>query len=112
MNIAPEGARLVAEVQIPNEQMSKVRPGLPAKLLIDAYPYQQYGVIDGRVLTVSPDAITSPNGSYYRAVVAPESLKLSSGVQLSPGLALEARIVTDHRTALGLFLDPFRHVGK
>ena len=112
-NIAPEGARLVAEVQIPNEQMSKMRPGLPAKLLIDAYPYQQYGVIDGQVLTVSPDAISSATGgSYYRAVVAPETLKSSSGVQLTPGLALEARIVTDHRTALGLFLDPFRHVGK
>jgi len=112
-NIAPDGARLVAEVQIPNEQMSKIRPGLPAKLLIDAYPYQQYGVIDGRVLSVSPDAISLPTGgSYYRAVVVPDTLQLSSGATLTPGLALEARIVTDHRTALALFLDPFKHVGK
>jgi multidrug efflux pump subunit AcrA (membrane-fusion protein) len=110
-NIAPAGARLVAEVHIPNEHIAKVHPGLPVKILVDAFPYQQYGVFDGTVLTVSPDAITSPSGeSYYRAVVLPTADKLSTGVSLAPGLALEARIVTDHRTVLGLFLDPFRHV--
>ena len=111
-NIAPEGARLVAEVRIPNEHIAKVKPGLPAKILVDAFPYQQYGVFDGVVASVSPDAITSPTGeSYYRAVVVPASTSLKSGVNLSPGLALEARIVTDHRTVLSLFLDPFRHTG-
>ena len=111
-NIAPAGSRLVAEVRIPNEHIAKVHPGLPAKILIDAYPYQQYGVFDGTVLSVSPDAIIGPNGdSYYRAVVVPTSTQLKTGVDLSPGLALEARIVTDHRTAMELFLDPFRHTG-
>ena len=109
-SIAPAGARLVAEVMIPNEHIAKVHPGLPVRILVDAYPYQQYGVFDGVVLTVSPDAIASPTGdSFYRAVVVPDKTTLASGVSLRPGLALEARIVTDHRTVLGLFLDPFRH---
>jgi multidrug efflux pump subunit AcrA (membrane-fusion protein) len=109
-SIAPAGARLVAEVMIPNEHIAKVHPGLPVRILVDAYPYQQYGVFDGIVLTVSPDAIASPTGeSFYRAVVVPDKTTLSSGVSLKPGLALEARIVTDHRTVMGLFLDPFRH---
>lgn len=109
-SIAPAGARLVAEVMIPNEHIAKVHPGLPARILVDAYPYQQYGVFDGKVLTVSPDAIASPSGeSFYRAVVVPDKTTLASGVSLRPGLALEARIVTDRRTVLGLFLDPFRH---
>jgi multidrug efflux pump subunit AcrA (membrane-fusion protein) len=111
-NLAPAGARLVAEVQIPNEHIAKVHPGLPVKLLIDAYPYQQFGVFDGTVLSVSPDAISGPNGdSYYRAVVVPTSTHLGTGVDLTPGLALEARIITDHRSVLALFLDPFKHTG-
>ena len=109
-SIAPAGARLVAEVMIPNEHIAKVHPGLPVRILVDAYPYQQYGVFDGVVLTVSPDAIASPTGdSFYRAVVVPDKTTLASGVSLRPGLALEARIVTDHRTVMALFLDPFRH---
>jgi multidrug efflux pump subunit AcrA (membrane-fusion protein) len=108
-NIAPDGARLVAEVRIPNEHIAKVRVGLPAKLFIDAYPYQQYGVFDATVLSVSPDAIIAPNGeSYYRAVVVPTKTRLDTGVDLSPGLALEARIITDHRSVIQLFLDPFK----
>lgn len=112
-NIAPAGARLVAEVRIPNEHIGKVHPGLPAKILIDAFPYQQYGVFDGKVLTVSPDAIAGPNGeSFYRAVVIPDVTSLRTGAVLSAGLALEARIVTDKRTMLSLFLDPFKHVRR
>ena len=112
-DIAPEGARLVAEVHIPNEHIAKVKPGLPVKMLIDAYPFQQYGVFDGTVLSVSPDAIASADGSsYYRAVVVPATDRLPSGVTLSPGLALEARIITDQRTAMALFLDPFKHAGS
>ena len=109
-SIAPAGARLIAEVMIPNGHIAKVHAGLPARILIDAYPYQQYGVFEGTVLTVSPDAIQSPNGeSFYRATILPLRTSLGTGVTLKPGLALEARIVTDHRTVMALFLDPFRH---
>ena len=112
-NIAPEGARLVAEVRIPNEHIARVHAGLPVKLLIDAYPYQQYGVFDGKVLSVSPDAINLPDGrSYYRAVVQPDSNRSASGVELTAGLALEARIVTDQRSILALFLDPFKKTDR
>lgn len=111
-SIAPQGARLVAELHIPNSNIAKVKPGLPVKLLIDAYPYQQYGVFDGTVMSVSPDAINTPTGdSYFRAIVVPTTIRLDTGVKLSAGLALEGRIVTDHRTALELFLDPFKHTG-
>ena len=106
--IAPQGARLVAEVLIPNEQIANVRPGLNAKLLIDAFPYQHYGVFDGKVLSVSPDSIPGEGGSVYRAIVLPDATKLGSGALLKPGLSLSARIVTERRTALALFLDPFR----
>jgi multidrug efflux pump subunit AcrA (membrane-fusion protein) len=111
--IAPQGARLVAEVHIPNESVGLVHPGLGAKILIDAYPYQHYGTVDGIVLSVSPDAVTDPDGSsYYRAVVVPTESHLTSGLSLRPGLSLNAQIVTDHRTVMSLFLDPFQGAKK
>lgn len=104
--VAPAGARLVAEVEIPNGQIGQIKPGLPALLLLDAFPYQRYGVVKGTVISVSPDAIPNPSGgSFYRAEI---QIGETSKIKIRPGLALTARIVTEKRSVLALFLDPFR----
>lgn len=110
--IAPGDARMVAEVRIPNDQVGLIKPGLVTKLLIDAYPHQRYGPFDGTVLAISPDSAVTPGGeSYYRAIVTPKGTTIKKGnrdLVLKPGLSLTAQIVTEKRSVLSLFLDPFR----
>jgi multidrug efflux pump subunit AcrA (membrane-fusion protein) len=47
--VAPEGAPLVARAYLPNRDIGWVRPGLPAKLKLDAFPFQDYGTVPGTV---------------------------------------------------------------
>jgi multidrug efflux pump subunit AcrA (membrane-fusion protein) len=110
--ISPNGARLVVEAQVPNKDIAFIEKGLPAKLKFDAFPFQDYGVVDGTVIDVSPDAqVEKELGSFYRVTIAPSRTDIVAKgrtVSLRPGLALSAEIVTERKSILSLILEPFR----
>lgn len=109
--ISPTGARLVIEVRVPNKDIAFIEKDLPVKLMFDAFPYQDYGTIDGRVIEVSPDAIADESlGSIYKVVVLPERNHIvvrGKAMPLRPGLALTAEIITERKSVLSMLFDPF-----
>ncbi len=110
--ISPNGARLVVEARVPNKDIAFIEKGLPAKLKFDAFPFQDYGVVDGTVIDVSPDAqVEKDLGSFYKVTIAPSRTDIVAKgrtVSLRPGLALSAEIVTERKSILSLILEPFR----
>ena len=110
--IDPSDEPLLAEVWIPNDQMRRVKPDLPVRMKLKAFPFQQFGELPGRLLSVDPDA--DANGA-YRAWIRPDRLTLSGAhgrERLGPGLELTAEIVVDKRTILDVILDPIRKVKR
>jgi len=110
--INPTNEPLLAEIWIPNESMRRVKPGLTVRMKLKAFPYQQYGMLPGTLISVDPDADQAGN---YRAWIKPERLTLSGAhgpETLGPGLALGAEIVVDKRTILEVVLDPIRKVRR
>ena len=68
LTLVPQGEQLRAEVYVSNQDIGFVRTGLAAKIKLAAFPFQKYGMLDGRVSTVSADAResdapASPGGS-------------------------------------------------
>jgi multidrug efflux pump subunit AcrA (membrane-fusion protein) len=112
--IVPKDARLVAEVQVPNKDVAFVAPGRRAKVKIDAFPYQDYGTITGKVNNVSSDARADERfGSFYKVTITLDQKAFRVGGQslsLRSGLTLTAGIVTERKSVLSLLLDPFRKV--
>lgn len=110
--IAPTGAHLVVEAQLPNKDIAFIEKGLPAKLKFDAFPFQDYGVVEGTVIDVSPDAqVDKEFGSFYKVTISPKKTEITAkgkDVPLRPGLAVSAEIVTERKSILGLLLEPFR----
>lgn len=110
--IAPAGARLVVEAQVPNKDIAFVEKGLPAKLKFDAFPFQDYGSVEGTVIEVSPDAqFDKELGSFYKVKIAPQQTEIAAKgkrVPLRPGLTLSAEIITERKSILSLILEPFR----
>ena len=47
ISIVPADMALVAEVQVPNLDLSYIQPGQKAALRLDAFPYQQFGKLEG-----------------------------------------------------------------
>lgn len=110
--IAPTGARLLVEAQVPNKDMALIERGLPVKLKFDAFPFQDYGIVSGTIVEVSLDADASKEtGSFYKVMIAPNQTSIMAKdkvIPLRPGLTLMAEVVTEHKSILNLMLEPFR----
>ena len=110
--IAPTGVHLVVEARLLNKDIAFIEKGLPAKLKFDAFPFQDYGVVEGTVIDVSPDAqVDKESGSFYKVTIAPAKTEIAAkgrNVPLRPGLAVSAEIVTERKSILSLLLEPFR----
>lgn len=56
MTLVPNNEALQAEVWVKNSDAGFVYEGQKVKVKLSAYPFQKYGMVDGKVLHVSADA--------------------------------------------------------
>jgi membrane fusion protein, hemolysin D len=114
MTVVPEGEALLAEVWLQNQDVGFVRPGQPVKLKLATFPFQRYGMLEGRVLQISADASErSPDSGRaalaYRAMVELGSQELRAADmkhRLLAGMQLSAEIRLADRSVLEYFLSP------
>ncbi|MFL0648377.1 HlyD family efflux transporter periplasmic adaptor subunit [Cylindrospermopsis raciborskii] len=117
--IAPKDANLILKAEIPSQQSGFIKVGMPVKIKFDAYPFQEYGVTQGRVLWISPDAKVSPNRptsvETYQLEIALEKPYIKSGdkpIPLIPGQTATAELIVRQRRVMDLILDPFKRLQK
>lgn len=111
MDVVPRNDQLVIDVKVKPEDIDVVHEGQRALITLLAYPSRHFPYIEGRVTTVSADALVdeSTSESYYltKIEVQPEELKkLGPDVALVPGMPVEAFIETEPRTIADYLLDP------
>jgi multidrug efflux pump subunit AcrA (membrane-fusion protein) len=103
-----------AEALVRNRDIGRIEPGLAAKLKIDAYPFQDFGVLPATVTSIAADAVRDEEaGSAYKVRLTPGAnpiTKHGRPVELRNGLTLTADIVTDRKTMLSILLEPFRRM--
>ena len=130
MTLVPEDEPMQAEVMVSNLDAGFVVEGQPAKVKLSAYSFQKYGMVEGVVKHVSPDAT---EGGYpaqrkstqsdagqadnppvgYRTLVALNTPYLEAGgkrYRLSPGMQVAAEIHLGTRTVLEYLLSPVSKV--
>jgi membrane fusion protein len=114
MAVIPQNARLRAELLVPSQAIGFIKRGQEVRLAIDAFPYQRFGTVTGKVTTVSSSALsqTLPNGavvSAYPVVVDisnPEVVAFGRREQLVPGMSLTARIITEKQSLIEWLFEP------
>ena len=113
--LVPIGGDLEAEVQIDSLDVGYIKQGDVAHLKLDAFPFQQHGVLSAKVRNISEDAFRreSPAGggldAYYLTRIAIGSSKLNhmgSRNRLLPGMTLNAEIVVGKRTVMSYLAWP------
>lgn len=120
MSVVPAGSTIVAELQIPSSAAGFLRAGQGVRLAIDAFPYQQYGSVQGRIATLSEVTVgrPGPNGTtvpVYLATVTlekPHVQAFGRPQPLMPGMALQARIKTSERSLVGWLFQPLFAVAR
>ncbi|OIP68629.1 MAG: hypothetical protein AUK43_15395 [Oscillatoriales cyanobacterium CG2_30_40_61] len=79
---------------------------------VSAYPYPDYGIWEGRVISISPDAIIPQNTGvnsiipYYEVTIQPDKVYLKDDPKnaLQPGMEIQADIVAKNETVLTFIL--------
>lgn len=106
--IVPDDSQLVIDAKIPNREAGFVRTGQPVRIKIDAFPFTDYGTVDGRLESVSGDAVEDEKlGLVYNARIRLRpSPAQRSEIQLSPGMAITAEIKTAKRRIIQYLLSP------
>ncbi|HVT73903.1 MAG TPA: HlyD family efflux transporter periplasmic adaptor subunit [Lacunisphaera sp.] len=110
--VSPEGGLMVDTYVSPHD-IGLIHVGQPVRLQVDAYPYTQWGLLDGTVTAIGGDLLNrgggGPEANAFEVIVRPHAtaLLLSNGVrgELKKGLTLTARFLVARRSILQLLYD-------
>jgi hemolysin D len=132
MLIVPSDSKLEAEAMISNRDIGFVNPGDSAEVKIDTFNFTRYGLVHGKVVSVSQDAIVrekpadkqnggKPAGALaetsepagqefvYGARVSLDATQMQiedKMVKLAPGMAVTVEIKTGTRRIIEYLLSP------
>ena len=125
LSLVPENEPLVAEVMVKNDDVGFVFPQQKVKVKLAPYPFQKYGMLDGEVIRVGPDASDASDNqksqtgdsskdkptppSVYKALVSLNSQQLTARgetFKLVPGMQVVAEINQGQRTVMEYLLSP------
>jgi hemolysin D len=129
--VVPEDGHLEIDAMVNNRDIGFVSEGQDAKIKVDTFSFTRYGLLHGRVISISGDAIvrdkptpptdtagagsgtssSEPKGqdlSYSARLSLDERSMDIDGreVNLSPGMAVTAEIVTGRRKIISYLLSP------
>jgi hemolysin D len=132
--LVPVDSHLEIEAMVPNRDVGFVEPGQEAEIKVTTFNFTRYGLLHGKVLSVSQDAVgkddlqdqgkdrsqasgpsTKPpaedQGPGYAARISLDRSRMQiedKVVNLSPGMAVTAEIKTGERRIISYLLSPLR----
>lgn len=110
MDILPTGDTLIVQVRIHPKDIAFIYPDQQAVIKLTAYDFSIFGGLHGKVIRISPDSITEPNGTtYYDVWIETDKNYLGtqdSPLKLIPGMVVYADIVTRKKSILNYLLKP------
>ncbi|NEO35322.1 MAG: HlyD family efflux transporter periplasmic adaptor subunit [Moorea sp. SIOASIH] len=114
--VAPQDVPLVLSASLPNQEAGFIKEGMPVQIKLDAYPYQEYGIIKGKVTSLSADAKTDQQlGSVYEVEVSLNRDYVTEDDQMirfKAGQTAKADIIIRRRRIVDFLLDPIRQLQK
>lgn len=110
MKIVPENQVLEVEAWLENKDIGFVTAGQNAELKVHTFPFTKYGIIDGVVTNISPDATADEQrGLIYKAHIKMDKNFLNvdgRNVDLVPGMSISAEVKTGKRLLIEYLIAP------
>jgi len=105
----------------PRARMTLNEAGLPklavaqrVRYFFEAFPYQRYGAVTGKLDWISPSAVTSSDGSHFIALASLDRSEISAragqSLPLRVGMKGEAHIIVGGRTMIEYAFEPIRQL--
>lgn len=112
-SIVPKGTDLVIEAMVLNKDIGFIEENQEVSVKVDAFPFQKYGLLKGRIEKVSADAYEDERyGQVYRIKVRlsrnekKETINVLES-RLLPGMGVTVEVKLGKRRIIDFLIDPF-----
>ena len=110
--ITPIEDALVIEGKIKTNDRGQVHSGEDVSIEITAYNYAKYGLLKGKLISISPDSFISQDGksSYYKVRVKADNYSFTDNKPILPGMVANINILTGKKTILEYIIKPLKDI--
>jgi multidrug resistance efflux pump len=112
--LAPKDAKPRARMTLSEAGLPKLAVAQRIRYFFDAFPYQRYGAVAGKLDWISPSAVTTTDGSHFVALGSLDSSEISPRagqvLPLRVGMRGDAHIIVGGRTLIEYAFEPIRQL--
>lgn len=109
--VSPIDDDLMIEAKINSSDRAYIHPKQDVSIEITAYDYSKYGLLDGKLISISPDSTTDELGnSYYTIKVRANDYNFDENSPILIGMSANVNILTGKRTVLYYLLKPIKSI--
>ena len=112
--LAPKDAKPRARMALNEAGVPKLTVAQRVRYFFEAFPYQRYGTITGKLDWISPSAVTTADGSHFVALGSLDRYEISPGpgqvLPLRVGMRGQAHIIVGGRTLIEYAFEPIRQL--
>ena len=101
--------KLIARVFLANKDIGFIKPGQESKVRVDAYPYNEFGELSGKIKSIGSDVL-EPDAqfNYYRfpvtiSLASDELTYKGKKLPLTAGMSVNANIILRQRPVIAIF---------
>lgn len=105
ITIVPDNTPVEMVCYVKNMDIADIDVGMEAAIKLEAYPYNKYGTVPGKITYISPSSFSSEQlGSVY--LVKLDIFNENEKIKLFAGLSGSVEIKTGKRSVMDYFLEP------
>ena len=112
--LAPKDAKPHARMTLNEASLAKLAIAQRVRYFFEAFPYQRYGAVTGKLDWISPSAVTTTDGTHFVALGSLDRYEISPHagqvLSLRVGMRGQAHIIVGGRTMIEYAFEPIRQL--
>jgi len=111
--LARQGEQPHARLQLTEPALARLQAGQRVRFFFEAYPYQRYGTVTGRLDWITPAAVAVRDQAHFHASATLDQTSLTGAGRALPlrvGMTGEARVILGRRTLVEHIFEPVRQM--
>lgn len=111
--ITPIEDTLTIEAKIKSSDRAFIWEGQDVSVEITAYDFSRYGLLNGKLISISPDSFEDKNGAiHYIAKIKADVNQFAPDLPILPGMVANVNILTGKKTVLEYIIKPLQDIKK
>ncbi len=111
--ITPLEDSLTIEARVNTSDRALIWSGQEVSVEITAYDFSKYGLLNGKLISISPDSFEDRKGNvFYLIKVKADTNQFAPDLPILPGMVANVNILTGKKTILQYIIKPLKNIGK